>query len=75
MLRSVAITRATRRSIPEDTNLHSHRRENLQSRNWREPYTPRRNEYTINAYALTISFRKNFLFQGQIIWRSHSMVL
>jgi hypothetical protein len=25
------LTRATRRNIPEDTNLHSHRRENLKS--------------------------------------------
>jgi hypothetical protein len=29
MLRHVAPTRATRRNIPEDTILHSHRRENL----------------------------------------------
>jgi hypothetical protein len=31
MLRRVALTRATRRIIPEDTILHSHRRENLKS--------------------------------------------
>jgi hypothetical protein len=28
---SSALTRATRRNIPEDTSLHSHRRENLKS--------------------------------------------
>jgi hypothetical protein len=27
----VALTRATRRNNPEDTSLHSHRRENLKS--------------------------------------------
>jgi hypothetical protein len=31
MLRGVILTRATRRNIPEDTILHSHRRENLKS--------------------------------------------
>jgi hypothetical protein len=31
MLRRVALVRATRRNIPEDTILHSHRRENLKS--------------------------------------------
>jgi hypothetical protein len=30
-LRRVVLTRATRRNIPEDTILHSHRRENLKS--------------------------------------------
>jgi hypothetical protein len=29
------LTRATRRNIPEDTILHSHRRENLKSYIWR----------------------------------------
>jgi hypothetical protein len=34
MLRRVALVRsATRRNIPEDTILHSHRRENLKSYN------------------------------------------
>jgi hypothetical protein len=33
MLRCVAFVRATRRNIPEDTILHSHRRENLKSYN------------------------------------------
>jgi hypothetical protein len=28
------LTRATRRNIPEDTILHSHRRENLKSYTW-----------------------------------------
>jgi hypothetical protein len=28
---TLALTRATRRNIPEDTILHSHRRENLKS--------------------------------------------
>jgi hypothetical protein len=31
MLRRVALVRATRRNIPEDTILHSHGRENLKS--------------------------------------------
>jgi hypothetical protein len=31
MLRRVVLTRATWRNIPEDTILHSHRRENLKS--------------------------------------------
>jgi hypothetical protein len=31
MLRRMALTRATRRNIPEDTILHSDRRENLKS--------------------------------------------
>jgi hypothetical protein len=31
MLRRVALVRTTRRNIPEDTILHSHRRENLKS--------------------------------------------
>jgi hypothetical protein len=31
LLRRVVLTRATRRNNPEDTILHSHRRENLKS--------------------------------------------
>jgi hypothetical protein len=31
MLCRVVLTRATRRNVPEDTILHSHRRENLKS--------------------------------------------
>jgi hypothetical protein len=31
MLRRVALVRTTRRNIPEDGILHSHRRENLKS--------------------------------------------
>jgi hypothetical protein len=31
MLRRVVLTRATRRNIPEDTILHSHRHENFKS--------------------------------------------
>jgi hypothetical protein len=31
MLRNVVLTRATRRNIPEDAILHSHRREKLKS--------------------------------------------
>jgi hypothetical protein len=31
MLRRVALVRTTRRNIPEDTIIHSHRRENLKS--------------------------------------------
>jgi hypothetical protein len=33
LLRRVGLTRATRRNNPEDTILHSHRRENLKSYN------------------------------------------
>jgi hypothetical protein len=33
MLHRVVLTRATQRNIPEDTILHSHRRENLKSYN------------------------------------------
>jgi hypothetical protein len=31
---TLVLTRATRRNIPEDTILHSHRRENLKSYIW-----------------------------------------
>jgi hypothetical protein len=46
MLRRVALVRrrATRRNIPEDTILHSHRRENLKS-------------YTLNNVLMNVGIR------------------
>jgi hypothetical protein len=38
--RTLFLTRATRRNNPEDTILHSHRRENLKSYNTRKDLLP-----------------------------------
>jgi hypothetical protein len=39
MLRRVVLTRATRRNVPEDTILHSHRRENIKYYYFMTPLT------------------------------------
>jgi hypothetical protein len=50
LLRRVALVRATRRNIPEDTILHSHRRENLKSYIIFHMYPTRTNKRRSNLY-------------------------
>jgi hypothetical protein len=70
------LTRATRRNIPEDTILHSHRRENLKSyTSWEDLQRQLQNIYRIHEYSemtkpchasggqLLASYR-----DGKVIW-------
>jgi hypothetical protein len=55
---AVWLTRATRRNIPEDTILHSHRRENLKSY--------KKNPITILGFELPIKYINKI--DNQVLW-------
>jgi hypothetical protein len=66
------LTRATRRNIPEDASLHSHRRENLKS--YTIPNEIRSTTYSAHSQTMRLLLQKrhnvNFKVDGRPLWSS-----
>jgi hypothetical protein len=59
---TTVLTRAARRNIPEDGNLHSHRRQNLKSYVFTQLISPERTAAQKNAHNAETSFTSFYKF-------------
>jgi hypothetical protein len=73
LLRRVALVRATRRNNPEDTILHSHRRENLKSYIIYTKFVPHR-KYITSPLQNTVSRRWLWRMPSSGMWRCGALV-